>query len=161
MPAVPLWALGRHVTAIGIQTFSAGPDGTLTAGSLDVSMLTIIDEIEIDEDGGAQNVPPLTSNHESMILVRKNDTYTLTQILRPNTGQNTLAAAYYDTSGSGATLARCDYAKITIARAGKQFIDYFLMADYTESIRQGKNVGRMVLMQADSSGDATIGYTNA
>lgn len=158
MAVLPLWALGRHVTAIGIQTFAAAPDGTLTAGSLNVSLLAIIDDIEIDADGGAENAAPLTSPHENQVLVRQNDTYILTQILRPAAGSNTLAAAYYDTATIATEVIRCDYARIEIIRAGKRFVGYFLMGDYTESVRQGKSTGRMTLMQTDISGDATVGY---
>lgn len=159
MPAIPPWALGRHVTAITIRAFSAAPDGTLTGVGVGAITITgIIDEIDLDEDAGAQNVPPVTSPHESMILVRQSDTYILTEILRSNTGLNILAAAYYATTGTTPNVVRCDYANVNITRAGKTFGFYGLMADYTESIRQGKNTGRLTLMQADVTGDATVGY---
>lgn len=161
MAAIPLWALGRHVTAVTIQPFAAAPDGTLTSGASAQALTAIIDEIELDHDSGPQNVPPLTSNHESMVPVRQNNTYTLSEILRPAAGLNILALVYYDFATIGSESIRCDYARIQITRAGKVFTDYFLMAEYTESIRQGKNVGRMVLMQAEASGDAAIGYANA
>lgn len=157
MAAIPRWALGLNVTVVSIQPFAAAPDGTLTSGASASVLTAIIDEGELDHDGGAQNVPPLTSNHEANLLIRQNNTYTLTEILRPAANLNILAAVYYDTALIGGENIRCDYAKVIITRAGKTFTDYFLMAEYTESIRQGKNVGRMVLMQAEVSGD-TVGY---
>lgn len=124
------YALGQHITVVGIEFGSSVSSGTITfAASKSI-------QAYLGEGGGisgsvdTENVSPVTSVKRNPVPLEVGTRFTLTELLRKTGSDRDILTQGYFNAG---TL----YARVTYTRGGVQFVGTCLMSNYDESTRKG------------------------
>ena len=154
MATIPLWMIGKHVTACTAKLCTVDSSGVLTAGTgLDAADLVstgVIDEFELNASRTTENIAAITQVTAHHVRIARRDSVSISEIMR--TGQNAcLLANLWYSSTSGAS----DIVQFIFTRGGSTWTFYGVMLSYSESVVRGKNVARMTL------GPVDIGALNA
>jgi hypothetical protein len=133
--------------------------GTLTSGTgADAAVLVggglawgLVDELELNASKVTENISPVTETKAHHVSLGRRDSLTITEILR--TGKITTISNCFLSNLWSSPTSR--YVQLVFTRGGNTWSGYFLMQGYEETLRRGKNVGRMTLSMIDP------GQTNA
>lgn len=134
MATIPLWAVGKHVTAYVITPQSINlttgvmtdVTGTATFGTTSVAWATLgsmrghLEDVEVDQNVQTENIPTMDSMHANEVPIEFSTTYRLTE-LEKSAGFNKLAQ-----------LTNCgyNYYKIALTRGGQTWTGYGLLGNY-------------------------------
>jgi hypothetical protein len=170
MAAVPLWMLGKHVTAVQavLQTVdpvtgalaNAGTFGGISptadfiasSGSSTANPPTIVfsaglvDSISLRGRKQEEEISSVNETHANHVPIYVGYSLVVVEILRQAAAKS-LWANLWTASDPSQNLSRI--VAITFARAGNKWSGYLRMARYPEIIRRGKNVARMELVSID------------
>ena len=157
------WLLGRHVTAVQLQVQTLNEStGALAdaVGATQVADLVVstgshsagtilfttglLDSIRLSSDKTTENIASVDRKFANHIPLRIGYQASVAEILRQGANNCRLAQIYHNGSSK--------IVKLTYARGGNRWIDYFLITGYTETLQRGKNIGTMTLMSVDNGG---------
>lgn len=160
MVAIPIWLIGKHVSAITITPQDIASDGTLSNNSVGAkSLVGMLDQIEMNQENDLENIQALDIRRNNNVIVGTGTSFTLTQILRQNdvagTPTNILAAV---SNGMTGLSGGADIHLINITRGGRSFAFYGIARSYNETINRGKSTCRLVVDMVDP-GSANPAYT--
>lgn len=146
MSQLPIFLIGRNVSAVTLTLLAVAADGTLS-DSTAYTLTGVIDEVEYNGQTSLESIPHLTSARDHMVAVQTDDSITLVEVLQAasSSAYNLLATAFFSAS---------DYARVAITRGSGSWTFTALMESYEETLQRGKTVGRLVLRQTDL-GNAT------
>jgi hypothetical protein len=166
---IPAFFTGRHVYSVTIDALASVGSGLLEAGSGGTAYAPILtfvaDHVEYNGRCITQEVNCLTSPYENNIVVERDDTVTIREIMRPVATQNLLFTlwnrALTTTDGSLLTnycLVTLKYGNLA-GGAGNQFVFYGVLSDYRENMEKGKSTAELTIRVIDILG--TNGTTNS
>lgn len=86
MPSIPLYVLGKHLTAFTIREQTVGADGALTdAGAAATSLLAIKEGISLNSAAELENIGPDNDLIENNVILQDGLSMTI-NVLLPNVG---------------------------------------------------------------------------
>lgn len=141
MVSIPVWLVGKHVTAVTLTPQSVASDGTITDTTPVATMVGHVDEVTISMRSENEEISPMNTTRLNHVQLKVGTTITIHEILKSN-GTNYLA-----TAATGATAVF----KVLVTRGGQGFTFYGLLESYEEGLRRGKSTGSMTLAMLDIS----------
>jgi hypothetical protein len=139
------YALGQHITAVGIEFGSSISNGTITFAASKAIQAYLGEGGGIAGSVDTENISPVTATRRNPVPLEVGTRFTLTEILRKSgSDRDILTQGYY-----GATL----YARVTYTRGGVTFVGICLMVAYDESTRKGA-LGATVTFETVDYGSA-------
>lgn len=142
--AVPVWLLGKHVTAFTLVP-QTNTNGTLSAGS-STNIAGTWDEIDITSEPETEEISSADASRQNHVVLKNNTRFRCTGLLKYN-GVNQPAAI----------LSANDYFQMNVTRGGQTWTGYFIRGNYTEAIRKGRSTWTVEFMFADNG--AEMGYS--
>lgn len=138
MTAIPVWLTsGSGPFSVTLTPQTRASDGTLSDGTL-VTLTGTLDDIEFENNPKNENIKPMSTRRANYVPVEDDPSWTLVELLKSN-GTNLLATANYT----------ADYFKLVVTRGGQAYTHYGVRGPYSESIKNGKSVARLVLQPVD------------
>lgn len=139
MASVPVWLIGKHVTACQIFCgVTVAANGTITDGS-GTTIYGHLADVNIESQNELENISEMAQRRQNFVIIESGTTFVLTELLKSN-GTNILASAGYVS----------DYVKITLTRGGQSFTFYGVIESYSESLVKGSGRGVMRVRMVDS-----------
>lgn len=152
MATIPLWLLGRGVTAVVITPMVSDANGLLSDSALGAqSFTTIADEISYQGSVTTQEISALTSTRRNSVVIEQDDTMVMTHIMRSTAGENLAAAIWVDPALS-------NFAYFQFSRGGNSVNMYGALTRYEEDVQRGKSVSRLTIKILDTPGTANPAY---
>ena len=143
MAAVPVWLLGRHLTAVTLTQQSVAADGTLTpgTGSAIKTLTALCNRVKLRSNPMLEDVGPVNKTKANNVILQ--DDFTLEiEVLLKSSGENPLAAA----------VTASDYFVCVFTRGGQTWTQTVVRGEFDDGVEnQGKNTSTLVLHCADIS----------
>ncbi len=153
MATIPTWLFGYHITTITAQALSVNASGVLSNSGSAETLVGVIDELSYNGRAVTERINPLTASVENEVVVEMNEFITATEILAPDDSSGT-AGAYsvlpkiWALGGADAAGA-IQYLLFTVTRGGNTYAFTGLNQEYVETVRHGKNTGRLTIQKVD------------
>jgi hypothetical protein len=148
MPTVPLWLIGRTVTAVIVTPQTADADGVLTPGS-GVSFTAVVDEIGYSGRVTTAEISALTASRRNEVPIEEDHTLTLTEIMR-----NGAALSLGCLVWTGAP----DRASFYFSRGGNSILVYGVLSDYSETVTKTRSMATLTIRFTDTPGTTNPAY---
>jgi hypothetical protein len=150
---IPVWLFGYHVTTITAQALSVNSSGVLSNSGSAETLVGVVDELSYNGRAVTERINPLTAKVENEVVVEMNEFITVAEILAPD--DSSVSAGAYSvlpkiwalggTDAAGAV----QYIAFTVTRGGNSYSFTGVCQEYSESIRHGKCVGRLMIQKVD------------
>lgn len=135
MTAIPIWLLGKHVTAVTVTPQTVSTAGVLTPSTPVETLVGFWDEIDITSENTLENIQSADQRRDNNVITGTGTTVRVVEILKTNdssaTPTNLLATLFYGSA---------DYYQVTLTRGGRSFSFYGVARSYNEGYRRGKSV---------------------
>lgn len=143
MASVPVWLLGRHLTACSLTPQTVASDGVLTPGTTK-TLTAKINRVKLRGQPVLDNVSPVNATKANNVIVEDDFVLEL-EVLLVSNGENPLAAA----------VTSADYFTGTFTRGGQAWSCTVVRGEFDDGVEnKGKNTSSLMLHCAD------IGTTN-
>jgi hypothetical protein len=146
MATIPLWLIGRTVTAVIATPLIPDGDGLLSAAAMGAQSFTgVADEISYQGSVTTQEISALTSSRRNAVVIEQDDTMVITEVMRSAAGQNLGAAIWVAADAPPQALFQ-------FSRGGNQVALYGTLTRYEEDVQRGKSVARLTIRIVDTPG---------
>lgn len=144
MATIPLWLIGRTVTAVVVTPQIANSAGVLSNSVLGAqSFTTVVDEIQYSGSVTTAEISALTAARQNPVVIEEDGTMVVTEIMRSAAGSVIAAAIWTATTGDPA------WALFQFSRGGNSISMYGLLTRYEETVTRGKSVARLTIRIVD------------
>lgn len=151
MATIPLWLVGRHITAVVVTPQVANSAGVLSDAALGAQSFTaLIDGIQYSGSVTTQEISAITSPRLNHVPIEQDDTMVVSEIMRSAAG-SVLATACWTAAGNP------DWALFAFSRGGNSISMYGLMTRVEEGVTRGKCVARLTIRMVDVAAFPTYG----
>ena len=143
--AIPLWLIGRTVTAVAVTPLVADSSGVLSAASMGLqSFLAVVDEVSYQGQVTTQEISALTASRRNAVPLEQDDTVVVTEISRSAAG-SIIAAAIWTASDTP------DWGLFTFSRGANTITLYGMLSRFEQDVQKGKSVARLTLRLVDNN----------
>lgn len=151
MPSIPLWVIGRTVTAVVATPLIADANGLFSTHALGaLSFTAIADEISYASTVQTVEISALTSSRKNEIPLEQDDRMIISEILRASTNGCLGARAWTAAGGS--------WCRFQFSRGGNAISLYGAIADYEENVTKGKCIARLAIHRVTLVGEGNPVY---
>lgn len=144
MPSIPLWIIGRTVTAVVVTPLIPDVDGLLGAAALAAQSFTAIaDEISYSGTVQTAEISPLTASRQNLVPLEEDGVMVITEILRNSALLNLGARIWMQTDNP-------DRALFQFSRGGNKLEMYGTLDSYDETVTKGKSIAHLSIRMIDT-----------
>ena len=142
--SIPLWFVPHGVGpfSVTLTPLTLQSEGGFSGGE-EMSLTGVVDEIDIRSRNTVENISPMHQRQAHYVVVESETELRLVEILRRK-GTNFLPSVGH----------LHDYARVVLTRGDQTWSFVGVVSRYEESIRKGKSVAVLVLLQV------SVGETN-
>lgn len=155
MSQLPLWAVGRNITAYGITAQSMNTSTGVLADATPTSTYAVsvyghLQECEVEQNVTLENISPMDSLYENNVPIEFGTTYRVTEIEK-SAGVNKLAML----ANSG-----YNYFKVVLTRGAQTWTGYAVISNYRMTAQKNKVLGSFEMRPVNIL-DVTSGVTSS
>lgn len=144
MPSIPLWIIGRAVTAVVVTPLIADTNGLLGAATLGAqSFTTVADEISYSGTVQTVEISPLVSSRRNEVPLEEDGVMVITEIMRNSALLNLGALIWMQTDNP-------DRALFQFSRGGNKIEMYGTLDSYDETVTKGKSMAHLSIRMIDT-----------
>lgn len=141
MAKIPVWALGRHVTAFTLTPQTVASDGTLADATPSYTLYGHLQDVEIETSVTFENISAMDRPFENNVPVEVATIYRCTELEKNSATPSYLAEAMY--------VAPSGIFKITLTRGGKTWTGYGIIANYRMNATKPRVTGTFEIRMID------------